>query len=93
MKLEDQNILFLTRSMGLGGTENVILQLCEILKDRVNTFVTIRDEDFFDDDEKSYFYSFTDFLFSFTSTCFYFLCLMETNLFYSFIIYKTPHEE
>lgn len=27
MKLEDQNILFLTRTMKLGGTENVVLQL------------------------------------------------------------------
>ncbi|WP_438434521.1 hypothetical protein [Gorillibacterium sp. sgz500922] len=39
MKLENQNVLFLTRSMKLGGTENVILQLCEILKPRVNKIV------------------------------------------------------
>ncbi len=39
MKLEKQNILFLTRTMRLGGTENVILQLCEILKPRVNKIV------------------------------------------------------
>lgn len=32
MELSSQNILFLTRSMKLGGTENVILQLCEIFK-------------------------------------------------------------
>lgn len=39
MILENQNILFLTRTMKLGGTENVILQLCEILKDRVNKII------------------------------------------------------
>ena len=39
MKLKEQNILFLTRSMALGGTENVILQLCEILKPEVNKIV------------------------------------------------------
>ena len=27
----NQNILFIVRTMGLGGTENVVLQLCEIL--------------------------------------------------------------
>ena len=32
MKLNEQSILFFTRSMHLGGTENVILQMCEILK-------------------------------------------------------------
>ena len=31
MDLKKQNVLFFTRSMQLGGTENVILQLCEIL--------------------------------------------------------------
>lgn len=39
MKLEDQNILFLTRTMELGGTENVVLQLCEIFKPLVNKVV------------------------------------------------------
>jgi glycosyltransferase involved in cell wall biosynthesis len=39
MELKDQNILFFTRSMGLGGTENVILQLCEILQPHVNKIV------------------------------------------------------
>lgn len=39
MKLKEQNILFLTRTMKLGGTENVILQLCDILKDKVNRIV------------------------------------------------------
>lgn len=39
MELKKQNILFLTRSMALGGTENVILQLCEILKPEVNKIV------------------------------------------------------
>lgn len=36
MELEKQNILFIVRTMGLGGTENVVLQLCEILLGRVN---------------------------------------------------------
>lgn len=39
MKLEKQNILFLTRTMNLGGTENVILQLCEILSSKVNKII------------------------------------------------------
>lgn len=39
MKLQDQNILFFTRTMELGGTENVILQLCEIFKPLVNKIV------------------------------------------------------
>lgn len=39
MDLKQQNIMFLTRTMALGGTENVILQLCEILKPEVNNIV------------------------------------------------------
>ena len=39
MELEKQNILFLTRTMNLGGTENVILQLCEIFNPKVNKIV------------------------------------------------------
>lgn len=39
MELSNQNILFLTRTMKLGGTENVVLQLCEILKPFVNKIV------------------------------------------------------
>lgn len=39
MVLENQNILFFTRTMKLGGTENVVLQLCEILKPLVNKIV------------------------------------------------------
>lgn len=39
MSLKVQNVLFLTRSMHLGGTENVILQLCEILQPIVNKIV------------------------------------------------------
>lgn len=39
MKLDDQNILFIVRTMGLGGTENVVLQLCEILVKKVNKIV------------------------------------------------------
>ena len=39
MDLINQNILFFTRTMNLGGTENVILQLCEIFKPMVNKIV------------------------------------------------------
>ena len=39
MELEKQNILFIVRTMGLGGTENVVLQLCEILSRKVNKIV------------------------------------------------------
>lgn len=39
MRFEEQNVLFFTRTMKLGGTENVILQLCEILKPLVNKIV------------------------------------------------------
>ncbi|MBB5185710.1 glycosyltransferase involved in cell wall biosynthesis [Faecalicoccus acidiformans] len=37
--LKDKNVLFIVRTMGLGGTENVVLQLCEILKNHVNKIV------------------------------------------------------
>ena len=39
MKLKEQNVLFFTRNMGLGGTENVVLQMCETLKPLVNKIV------------------------------------------------------
>lgn len=39
MILENQNVLFFTRTMRLGGTENVVLQLCEIFKPLVNNIV------------------------------------------------------
>ncbi len=39
MNLANQNILFIVRTMGLGGTENVVLQLCEILSKKVNKIV------------------------------------------------------
>ena len=39
MKLQNQNVLFIVRTMGLGGTENVVLQLCEILSGKVNKIV------------------------------------------------------
>lgn len=39
MDLKRQNILFLTRKMDLGGTEKVVLQLCEILLPQVNKIV------------------------------------------------------
>lgn len=34
-----QNVLFLSRTMGMGGTENVMLQMCEILKLKVDNIV------------------------------------------------------
>lgn len=39
MELKYQNVLFFTRTMKLGGTENVILQMCEVLKPYVNKIV------------------------------------------------------
>ena len=36
MELKDANILFLTKTMRLGGTENIIIQMCEVLKPYVN---------------------------------------------------------
>lgn len=39
MELEKQNILFIVRTMGLGGTENVVIQLCEILSKKINKIV------------------------------------------------------
>lgn len=39
MDLSKQNILFFPRTMGLGGTENVVLQLCEIFKPLVKNIV------------------------------------------------------
>lgn len=38
-QLNKQNVLFFTRTMKMGGTENVILQLCEIIKPEVNKIV------------------------------------------------------
>lgn len=37
--IKKQNVLFFLRTMGLGGTENVVLQLCEIIKPLVNNIV------------------------------------------------------
>lgn len=42
-ELSDQNILFIARTMGLGGTENVILQLCEIFSQFVDNIVVCSD--------------------------------------------------
>lgn len=39
MELKKQNLLFFTRSMQLGGTENVVLQLCVLFKPLVNNIV------------------------------------------------------
>lgn len=38
-KLQKQNVMLFTRTMGLGGTENVVLQLCEILNPVVNKVI------------------------------------------------------
>ena len=37
--LYNQNILMITRTLGQGGTENVVLQLCEILSSIVNKII------------------------------------------------------
>ena len=37
--MKEKNVLFIVRTMGLGGTENVVLQLCEILSGKVNKIV------------------------------------------------------
>lgn len=39
MQLKDQNILYFTRTMGLGGTEKVVLQLCDFMSEKVNNIV------------------------------------------------------
>jgi len=39
MELQQANVLFFTRTMKLGGTENVVLQLCEIFKPLVNKII------------------------------------------------------
>lgn len=41
MDISKQNILFFTRTMGLGGTENVVLQLCEIFKPLASKIVVV----------------------------------------------------
>lgn len=39
MNLKNQTLLFLTRNMGLGGTEAVVLQMCKILQSEVRKIV------------------------------------------------------
>ena len=46
MKLEYQNVLFFSRSTQHGGTENVVLQLCEIFHPLVNKIVVISADGF-----------------------------------------------
>lgn len=41
MKLVEQNILFFSRSTQHGGTENVILQLCEVFHSLVNKIIVV----------------------------------------------------
>ena len=46
MKLESQNILFFLRAPQHGGTENVVLQLCEIFHPLVNKIVVVSADGF-----------------------------------------------
>lgn len=46
MDLEKQNILFFSRSTQHGGTENVILQLCEIFHPMVNKIIVVSADGF-----------------------------------------------
>lgn len=39
MNLKQQNVLFFSRTMGMGGTSNVMIQMCKILKPKVNKMV------------------------------------------------------
>ncbi len=39
MDLKNQNVLFFSRTMGMGGTSNVMIQMCKILKPRVKKIV------------------------------------------------------
>lgn len=39
MNLKEQNVLIFPRTMGQGGTENVVLQICEILQPLVNRII------------------------------------------------------
>lgn len=39
MDLKQQNVLFFSRTMGMGGTSNVMIQMCKILKPKVNKMV------------------------------------------------------
>ena len=41
MNISEQNILFMTKAMGLGGTENVVMQLCEIFGGLANKVVVV----------------------------------------------------
>lgn len=54
MKLEDQNLLFFSRSTQHGGTENVILQLCEIFQPLVNRIVVVSSDGFADEKLKPF---------------------------------------
>ena len=54
MELKKQNILFFSRSTQHGGTENVILQLCEIFFPLVNKIVVMSAEGFSTETLKKY---------------------------------------
>ena len=54
MKIEEQNILFFSRSTQHGGTENVVLQLCEIFHDLVNKIVVVSADGFATEKLKAY---------------------------------------
>lgn len=46
MELKNQNILFFSRSTQHGGTENIVLQLCEVIKPYVNKIVVMAADGF-----------------------------------------------
>ena len=46
MDLKKQNVLFLLRATQHGGTENVVLQLCEILNPQVNKIIVCSSDGF-----------------------------------------------
>lgn len=63
MDLNKQNLLFFSRSTQHGGTENVILQLCEIFHDKVNKIVVAAGSGFKKEELLKYnikFYEFPD---------------------------------
>lgn len=63
MDLQNQNVLFLARAPQHGGTENVVLQLCEIFHDQVNKIVVAAGSGFKKEELQKYsikFYEFPD---------------------------------
>ena len=46
MVLEEQNLMFVLRATQQAGTENVVLQLCEVFKPLVNKIVVVAADGF-----------------------------------------------